>query len=66
MHFENKEIGSVDSLPGTMDDVPFHIYGMKEPDFVMKLMSTYDTNKWIQTHITKHNYLNSEKKKNHF
>ena len=47
MHFENKEIGSADSLPGTIDDVPFHIYGMKEPDYVMKLMSTYGTNKQI-------------------
>ena len=39
-HFEDKEIGHVDSLPGKMHDVPFHIIGMKEPDYFMKLMST--------------------------
>ena len=42
IHFENKKIGGTDSLPGKMDDVPFHIlYTIKEPDYVMKLMSTY-------------------------
>ena len=38
MQFENKEIGYANSLSGRMDDVPFHIYGMKEPDYIMKLM----------------------------
>ena len=27
-----------------MDEVPFHVYAMKEPDYVMSLMSTYGTN----------------------
>ena len=62
MHIENKEIGYADSLPGKIDDVPFHIYGMKEPDF-MKLMSTYGTNEQILSHKTKHDYMNSERKK---
>ena len=35
---------------------------MKEPDYVMKLMSMYSMNKKIQTHTTKHDYINSEKK----
>ena len=27
-----------------MDEVNFHVYAMKEPDYVMSLMSTYGTN----------------------
>ena len=27
-----------------MEEVPFHVYAMKEPDYVMLLMSTYGTN----------------------
>ena len=27
-----------------MDDIPFHVYAMKEPDYVMSLMSSYGTN----------------------
>ena len=27
-----------------MDEVDFHVYAMKEPDYVMSIMSTYGTN----------------------
>ena len=27
-----------------MEEVPFHVYIMKEPDYVMPLMSTYGAN----------------------
>ena len=27
-----------------MDEVNFHVYAMKDPDYVMSLMSTYGTN----------------------
>ena len=27
-----------------MDEVPFHVYAMKEPDYVVSLMSMYGTN----------------------
>ena len=27
-----------------MDKVDFHVYAMKEPDYVMSIMSTYGTN----------------------
>ena len=27
-----------------MEEVPFHVYAMKEPDYVMSLMSMYGTN----------------------
>ena len=43
-HFANKEVGDMDSWAGKLDSVPFHIYSMKEPDYVMSLTSTYGTN----------------------
>ena len=43
-HFDKKEVGAADSWPGQLDNVPFHVYAMKEPDYVMSLMSSYGTN----------------------
>ena len=43
-HFAEKEIGATNSWAGKMDDVPFHVFSMKESDYVMSLMSTYGTN----------------------
>ena len=43
-HFANKEVGDTDSWAGLLDNVPFDIYSMKEPDYVMLLMSTYGMN----------------------
>ena len=43
-HFDEKAVGDCDSLKGNMDEVPFHVYAMKEPDYIMSLMSTYGTN----------------------
>ena len=40
-YFKEKEVGSTDSLKGTLEDVPYDIFCMKEPDYVMKIMSTY-------------------------
>ena len=42
--FENKDVGDADSWAGTLDNFPFHVYAMKEPDYVMSLMSAYGTN----------------------
>ena len=42
-HFTDKPVGSCDALKGTMDGIPFYIHAMKEPDYVMVLMSTYGT-----------------------
>ena len=36
--------GDCDSWKGTMEEVPFHVYAMKEPHYIMSLMSTYGTN----------------------
>ena len=43
-HFENKNVSNADSWAGTLDNIPFHVYTMKELDYVMSLMSTYGTN----------------------
>ena len=43
-HFDNKNVGDADSWPGTLDNIPFHVYAMKEPDYIMSLMPMYGTN----------------------
>ena len=43
-HFKGNQVGNCDSWKGNMDEVPFHVYAMKEPDYVMSLMSMYGTN----------------------
>ena len=42
-HFADKTIGFSDAIKGELDRVPFHLYGMKEPDYVMQIMSMYGT-----------------------
>ena len=42
--FNDRNVGDCDSWKGSMEEVPFHVYVMKEPDYVMSLMSTYGTN----------------------
>ena len=68
-HFDEKAVGDCDSWKGNMDEVPFHVYAMTEPDYVMSLMSMYGTNlksgketcrEWVDTDgtqkTTKFNY----------
>ena len=43
-HFDDKAVGDCDSWKGNMEEVPFHVYAMKEPDYVMSLMLMYGTN----------------------
>jgi hypothetical protein len=38
-HFDNKPVGSAGAWGGALDEVPFCLFGMKEPDCVMMLMS---------------------------
>ena len=40
-HFDLKEVGQTDSLPGTLDGTNFKVFCMKEEDYVIKLMATY-------------------------
>ena len=42
-HFTDKVVGSVDALKGQLDGVPFHLYAMKEPDYMMMIMLMYGT-----------------------
>ena len=55
-HFDNKEVGATDSWAGELDNIPFHVYAMKEPDYVMSLMSTYGTNNRDNGKETRHNW----------
>ena len=40
-HFADKEVGTADAWAGELDGVRFHVFSMKEPDYVMSLMATY-------------------------
>ena len=33
-------VGDVDAVSGTQDGVPYNLWGMKEPDYVMRMMAT--------------------------
>ena len=43
-HFDGKDVGDCDAWKGQMDEVDFHVNAMKEPEYVMSIMSTYGTN----------------------
>ena len=38
-----KEAGYVDAIYGVIDGQHFHIYGMKDPNYTMTLITTYGT-----------------------
>ena len=40
-HFQTKEVGQCDSLPGTLSGKSFSIFCMKEENYTMKLMAMY-------------------------
>jgi Transposase IS4 len=42
-HFSSKQVGDADARKGTLDNTPFYVFGMKEPDYTMVMMSTYGT-----------------------
>ena len=37
----SKEMGNVDEVKQVEDGVDYHVFFLKEPDYVMKLMTTY-------------------------
>ena len=39
-HFNNKEVLETDAIHGELDGVWFYLYGMKEPNYIMQIMST--------------------------
>ena len=55
-HFETQKVCDTGSLPGTLDGVPFHEFNMKEPDYTMKVISTYGTNERNEKHRTRRVY----------
>lgn len=61
-HFEKHKVGDTESLPGTLDGVPFHVFAMKEPDYTMKIMSTYGTNERNENHRTRRVYKDENNK----
>ena len=40
-HFSLKEVGNVDAVKQVEDGLAYHVFCMKMPDYVMKLMTTY-------------------------
>eukprot|EP00548_Thalassiothrix_antarctica_P012229 CAMPEP_0194154998 /NCGR_PEP_ID=MMETSP0152-20130528/62825_1 /TAXON_ID=1049557 /ORGANISM="Thalassiothrix antarctica, Strain L6-D1" /LENGTH=148 /DNA_ID=CAMNT_0038861527 /DNA_START=890 /DNA_END=1336 /DNA_ORIENTATION=- len=42
-YFLDKPVGTSDALHGILDNTPFHIFCLKEENYVMSLMSTYGT-----------------------
>ena len=41
-HFDEEgvKVGDTDAIQGTMDGVIYNLWGMKEPDYVMRMMAT--------------------------
>ena len=39
-HFQSMEVGDTDTVSGTLDNVNYCLWGMKEPAYVMKKMAT--------------------------
>ena len=40
-HFQDKEVGEIYSWNGNLEDTPYDVFCLKEPDYVMKIMATY-------------------------
>ena len=38
-----KKVVETDAIHGELDSIPFYLYGMKEPDYMMLIMATYGT-----------------------
>lgn len=43
MHFATKDVGEAAAWPGELEGICFQLLCMKEPDYVMSLMTTYGT-----------------------
>ena len=65
-HFQDKEVGTTDALPGVLDNVPVHVHCMKEPDYVMMLMSSYGTLSGCGEEKRQHFKVNGEKQEKTF
>ena len=43
VHFMEKKVGETDAIHGELDSIPFYLYGMKEPDYMIQIKATYGT-----------------------
>lgn len=55
-HFDDMDVAEVDALPLTKYGVNFHVWGMKEPEYVMMVMSTYGRDEALEGSTTKRTY----------
>jgi hypothetical protein len=53
-HFDDKEVGATDAWFGMLNGVNFHVFAMKEPDYVMQIMSTWQTVREMEKGSTAH------------
>ncbi len=44
---EGVQLGDCHTISGTFDTIPYNLWGMKEPDYVMKMMACGDTSKHL-------------------
>ena len=65
-HFADKEIGDADAISGILEEVPFYIVGMKEPDYVMQIMTTYGTMKQLGDQKLRHVMVNGSRQVHSF
>ena len=42
-HFKDKEVGTVDAMKGSLNGVKVEVHCLKEPEYVMMLVSPYNT-----------------------
>jgi hypothetical protein len=39
-YFHEHDVGDIDAVAGTLDGIPYNLWCMKEPDYVMRMMAT--------------------------
>ena len=40
---ENASIGKTTTIKGRLDEVPYHLFAMKDKDYIIKLMTTHES-----------------------
>ena len=61
-HFDDEDVGDCDAWKRQMDEVDFHVYAMKELDYVTSIMLTYGTNQQMGKEM-QHELVGGEPKK---
>ena len=51
-HMKNKNVGEVDCMQGTLDNVPCNVFCLKEPEYIGMIMSTCGSNLEVLDHKT--------------